>query len=54
MTAWSNGMLSHSDRAADIRPALAESWTIDPNDHKTWIFKLRHGVKFHDGCNLKC
>src|ERR1700682_2796005 len=33
--------LSHSDRAADIRPALAESWAIDPTDHKTWMFKLR-------------
>jgi peptide/nickel transport system substrate-binding protein len=42
---------AHTDRAADIRPGLAETWSIDPNDHKKWIFKLRHGVKFHDGCD---
>ncbi len=30
-----------------VVPALAESWTlIAPN---TWRFKIRHGVKFHDG-----
>jgi peptide/nickel transport system substrate-binding protein len=41
---------AHTDRGADIKPGLAESWSIDPNDHRKWIFKLRQGVKFHDGC----
>jgi len=42
--------LSQGDKAADIKPGLATEWHIDEGDSKRWIFKLREGVKWHDGC----
>ena len=42
--------LSKSDKPSEIRPGLATSYEVDPNDHKRWIVHLRHDVNFHDGC----
>jgi len=44
--------LSRGDKASEIVPGLATSWNIDPNNNKRWIFHLRKGVKWHDGCDF--
>jgi len=47
-----NWDLSRSDKPSEIKPGLATSWAIDPANPKRWIFKLREGVTFHDGCKF--
>src|SRR5882672_9153066 len=42
--------LTHVDENARLVPGLAASWrAVDPT---TWEFKLRRGVRFHDGSEL--
>ncbi|MCT7660308.1 ABC transporter substrate-binding protein [Mycobacterium deserti] len=40
--------LVEPDANLEMRPALAESWDVSP-DQLLWTFRLRRGVTFHDG-----
>ena len=40
--------LVYLDEKMEIQPRLATSWEVS-EDGKVWTFKLREGVKFHDG-----
>src|SRR5215510_11179732 len=40
--------LGRIDRNGEIKPNLAESWKISA-DGKEYVFKLKQGVKYHDG-----
>ena len=46
-----DGLVETDYNTTEVEPALAESWTVSP-DGRTWTFKLRKGVKFHDGVEL--
>src|SRR5579883_1889358 len=49
LTGWD---LSSADKPSVVIPLLATEWTVDVSDKTKWIFKLRPGVKFHDGSNF--
>ena len=46
LTHWD---LSSTDKPSVIVPGLALEWSVSAADTTKWIFKLRPGVKFHDG-----
>ena len=49
LTQWD---LSKADAPSVLIPALSTSWAVDAKDKTKWVFKLRPGVKFHDGSDF--
>ena len=46
LVAWE---LDVADRPGKMIPGLTTEWSVNDADKTLWTFKLREGVKFHDG-----
>jgi len=44
-------LVTLEEKSTKIKPYLAISWKAS-NNNRTWLIKLREGVKFHDGSSL--
>lgn len=44
-------LVQYRDGSSDVEPALATSWNVS-KDGLSWTFRLREGVRFHDGTPL--
>ncbi|HEY4910313.1 MAG TPA: ABC transporter substrate-binding protein [Methylomirabilota bacterium] len=45
-------LVQYRDGSSDIEPGLATQWTVS-RDGLSWTFRLREGVRFHDGTPLQ-